>query len=416
MSLRYGIGSQDGYRGDSVTEQHLRGLQRLLVCPVCKGGLEFSPGLIRCSSCGRRFPQSRSDCFDLLPSPLPESEREQWEERQQEMEEWYGDLIAGPAAAEELLEDYTLYAPLLATLSGDILDLGGGIGIVRDYLPRDTRYTVIDPSLDWLGSEWSSLTEHFPSLETKPRFVRGIGEHLPFPDRTFDVVLALWSLNHVDVPEAVFGEVCRVLRPGGRFLVVLEDMAPGWGDIADGTFPASDFAPGGGDPEMENPAPPDGGEWPLGSDHIVIRESDIQRWASQRFEVAWRRWVEYYLTFEFRKIEPPRHVRTGDNDDESRWMQSHIHTLQNERRDFVRQLQALERQLRDCHGYTLLDELRVHVREREWKQAIRAVPALARHPQAIALACRKAASVGRKAIQEALESRRGPRGRDGEAP
>jgi SAM-dependent methyltransferase len=327
-----------------VDERPLRTLQHLLVCPACKGGLDFSPGLIRCNSCGLRFPQSRNDCFDLLSHHLLENRENQWGERQQEMEEWYKDLLASPAVANDCFaKDYTPYAPFLATLSGDVLDVGGGVGIVRDYLPRNTQYTVIDPSLEWLGSEWTSLTERFPSLETKPRFVRGIGEYLPFAAQAFDTVLAFWSLNHAHDPGLVFSEVHRVLRSSGRFLVVLEDMAPSWGDIADGTFPVSRVAPGGGDPSMENPAHLiSGHEWPLQSDHIRIRESDIQRWTSQRFEVARREWIYHYLTFEFSKIESLQRTRAGTKDAEAQQNQYRIHTLQSERRNFVQQLQELE--------------------------------------------------------------------------
>jgi SAM-dependent methyltransferase len=259
------------------------------------------------------------------------------------MEAWYSGLIASPATANNcFVKDYAPYAPLLSTLSGDVLDLGGGIGIVRDYLPFDTRYTVIDPSLDWLGVEWTSLSERFPSLETLPPFVRGVGEYLPFPAQAFDAVLAFWSLNHVSDPDLVFAEVYRVLRPGRRFLVVLEDMAPSWDDIAKGAFSANKVAPGGGDPDLENPAHPSGHEWPLQSDHIRIRESDIQTWTSQRFEVTQRKWIGPYLTFEFRKLKSPQHLRTEIKGTEVHHDSHRIRVLQNERRDFIRRLQELE--------------------------------------------------------------------------
>jgi SAM-dependent methyltransferase len=366
-----------------VNERPLRTLQHLLVCPLCKGRLEFSPGLIACSSCGLQFPQSRNDCFDLLPHHLLKSKGGQWGERQQEMEDWYKGLIVSTVAADScFVDDYTPYAPLLATLSGDVLDLGGGIGIVRDYLPRGTEYTVIDPSLDWLGAKWSSLAKRFPSLETKPRFIRGIGEYLPFPAQAFDAVLALWSLNHVDNLELVFSEVYRVLRVNGRFLIVLEDMPPSWGDIANGTFPASIVAPGGGDPSAENPAHPSGQEWPVQSDHLRIREQDIQRWISKKFEVVEREWVDQYLTFEFRKIESLQHARTDSKNTEEQQNQHHIRILQTERRDLIHQLQTLEQQpyfWQHRYSYRLANKVRARARERKWKQALRDLRALLRH-------------------------------------
>ncbi len=40
---------------------------------------------------------------------------------------------------------------------------------------------------------------------------------LPFPDRTFDVVVSDWVLEHVESPEKFLGEVRRVLKKGGSF-------------------------------------------------------------------------------------------------------------------------------------------------------------------------------------------------------
>ena len=373
-----------------MAERTLCALQRLLRCPVCKGKIEFSPGFIRCRSCSLQFLQSKDDYFDLLPHHLLENIGKPWRERQQEMEEWYKDLIANPAAAKDcFVNDYAPYAPLLATLSGDVLDVGGGVGIVRDYLPRDVQYIVVDPSLDWLGDEWAPLAKDFPSLETKPHFVRGVGEYLPFPDEAFDAVLTLWTLNHVADPGLVFSEVYRVLRSGGRFLIILEDMPPSWGDIANGTFPASMVAAGGGDPSMENPAYTNGQEWPVHSDHLRIRESDIQRWSSHRFELIRREWVDHnqYLAFEFSKVDSLQRVQKDTKDAEIQQSQYRIRMLQDERRDFVQRLQALEQQL---YSYTLVNEVRAHVRRREWMQALRGLLALLLfHPRAFVHAWQK---------------------------
>ena len=61
-----GMNSPGGCRSGSMAEQSLRALQHLLVCPVCKGKLEFSPGLIRCVSCALRFSQLQGLKRDLL--------------------------------------------------------------------------------------------------------------------------------------------------------------------------------------------------------------------------------------------------------------------------------------------------------------------------------------------------------------
>jgi SAM-dependent methyltransferase len=45
-----------------------------------------------------------------------------------------------------------------------------------------------------------------------------VEERLPFEDEAFDAVVAGELLEHVGFPEAVVGEVRRVLRPGGVFV------------------------------------------------------------------------------------------------------------------------------------------------------------------------------------------------------
>ena len=48
--------------------------------------------------------------------------------------------------------------------------------------------------------------------------VCAFGSALPFPAESFDVVIALWVLEHLSQPERVLAEVRRVLAPGGHFL------------------------------------------------------------------------------------------------------------------------------------------------------------------------------------------------------
>lgn len=47
--------------------------------------------------------------------------------------------------------------------------------------------------------------------------------HLPSADDTFDVVLCTAAVDYLTRPAAVFGEVARVLKPGGLFLVLFSN-------------------------------------------------------------------------------------------------------------------------------------------------------------------------------------------------
>ena len=47
--------------------------------------------------------------------------------------------------------------------------------------------------------------------------------HLPFPDDYFDAVVNTVSVDYMTKPVEVFREVCRILRPGGLFLVIFSN-------------------------------------------------------------------------------------------------------------------------------------------------------------------------------------------------
>jgi SAM-dependent methyltransferase len=49
--------------------------------------------------------------------------------------------------------------------------------------------------------------------------VNAAGEHLPFADRAFDLILSHEVLEHVADDAAALGEMVRVLRPGGRMIL-----------------------------------------------------------------------------------------------------------------------------------------------------------------------------------------------------
>jgi SAM-dependent methyltransferase len=60
-------------------------------------------------------------------------------------------------------------------------------------------------------------------------FVLGTGARLPFPDGSFDLVLLLDVIEHLDQPLAVLADVRRVLVPGGKALVTFPPYLGPWG-------------------------------------------------------------------------------------------------------------------------------------------------------------------------------------------
>src|SRR5256714_7213635 len=98
-----------------------------------------------------------------------------------------------------------------------VLDLGSGAGtdslIAAQMVGPDGRVTGIDMTPQMLAKARGAATEMgAASVE----FVAGSAEELPFPDGSFDVVISNGVIDLIPDKEAVFGEIFRVLRPGGR--------------------------------------------------------------------------------------------------------------------------------------------------------------------------------------------------------
>jgi SAM-dependent methyltransferase len=94
------------------------------------------------------------------------------------------------------------------TTDSAVLDLGcGRTGGMERFWRRARLAVGIDPDLQSLSDRGAGMA-----------VLQGGGEHLPFPDATFDIVVSVWVLEHLEAPERVFAEVARVMKPGGHFI------------------------------------------------------------------------------------------------------------------------------------------------------------------------------------------------------
>lgn len=88
-----------------------------------------------------------------------------------------------------------------------VLDAGAGEAQYASLF-RGFRYVAVDLGIGDESWEYGSL-DALAELE-----------RLPFPDDTFDAAINIVTLEHVREPKAVLAEIARVLRPGGRLLLV----------------------------------------------------------------------------------------------------------------------------------------------------------------------------------------------------
>ena len=95
-----------------------------------------------------------------------------------------------------------------------VLDVGFGTGLVaREALAvigPHGRLVGVDPSPGMMKEA------HLPGVE----LVTGIAEQIPRPDASSDFVSMGYALRHIADVAAAFAEFHRVLRPGGRLLVL----------------------------------------------------------------------------------------------------------------------------------------------------------------------------------------------------
>jgi ArsR family transcriptional regulator len=99
-------------------------------------------------------------------------------------------------------------------------DLGCGTGPLLPLLSSSVRQVIgVDGSDEMLAAA-RGRTSHLPNVDLR----RGSLEALPIGDNTLDAAVMMLVLHHLPSPVAALSEACRVLKPGGRLLIV--DMAP----------------------------------------------------------------------------------------------------------------------------------------------------------------------------------------------
>lgn len=115
--------------------------------------------------------------------------------------------------------------------AADILDVGCGEGQVARRAAGDRRarrVIGVDPS-------WPQLTVA-SARGGRVRVAGATASALPFPSASFDAVVACLVLEHLADGAAALAEVGRVLRPGGRFVFLLNHpllQTPGSGWVDD---------------------------------------------------------------------------------------------------------------------------------------------------------------------------------------
>ncbi len=129
---------------------------------------------------------------------------------------------------------YGTYAPWMPAVmefaahrGQSVLEIGGGVGTdLAQFASNGAAVTDVDLAAGHLRL----AEENFRLRGLSGRFIHHDAETLPLPDDSFDVVYSNGVLHHTPNTTAVVKEIGRVLKPGGRAIVMLyaEDSLHYW--------------------------------------------------------------------------------------------------------------------------------------------------------------------------------------------
>ncbi|HEY6287032.1 MAG TPA: class I SAM-dependent methyltransferase [Ktedonobacteraceae bacterium] len=108
---------------------------------------------------------------------------------------------------------------VLSRLHGyDVLELGCGLGdLLADMSEAGYMCYAVERSPQMVKATRETLRRR--KLDKIASVIQGSAQHLPFSNDSFDTIVSTFPSEYIYDPDTI-AEVERVLRPGGRFIVV----------------------------------------------------------------------------------------------------------------------------------------------------------------------------------------------------
>jgi len=104
-------------------------------------------------------------------------------------------------------------------MGGRIIDIGGGVGTVREFLGDSVQFISVDPFIECLRNTPKAKIAAYSCMRKPLNFLSACAEFLPFVESCFDWVHMRSMIDHVQIPDLALTEAHRVLKGEGRLLI-----------------------------------------------------------------------------------------------------------------------------------------------------------------------------------------------------
>lgn len=111
---------------------------------------------------------------------------------------------------------------VLASLRGEVLDIGAGLGRNLALLPAGVRWQGLEPHRGRHAQLRRLALRHSHAIAP----LHAAAEDIPLSDASVDGVLSMVTLCSVGVPQLALSEIHRVLRPSGQLVFAEHVAAP----------------------------------------------------------------------------------------------------------------------------------------------------------------------------------------------
>jgi ubiquinone/menaquinone biosynthesis C-methylase UbiE len=105
-----------------------------------------------------------------------------------------------------------------------VLDVGTGFGLTTGFLAKiltkGSEIWTVDPSKEILDNVRTKLAEEGLDSRIPIEYVRAEAAKLDFEDDFFDTIISVMVLHHLEDLTEVMNELLRVMKKGGRLLLV----------------------------------------------------------------------------------------------------------------------------------------------------------------------------------------------------